>query len=228
MSLINAAAPYRRDDRHAVRIPVVMPLVQVEVDGKGFQTVALDHDPNCADGSLTRSDREQVLDEIAVDLGTALRVEVHEVNGNNFADIFTPTRPRLRMVNPVREARTRIGKVTGGGFLAGEDVAAVVTHKLTSSDGTTSPRLSPTLLDADQLFQTAQGCVGLHDQQECIPELRGEQRRAATGTDRAQDHHGTLSGRVFGYFLPTRSKRQSKQGRGSTGSTALTSSGGRI
>ena len=32
MSLINAAAPYRRDDRQTVRVPVVMPLVEVDVD----------------------------------------------------------------------------------------------------------------------------------------------------------------------------------------------------
>ncbi len=51
MSMINAAAPYRRDDRHTVRVPVVMPLVEVEVDVKGFLTVALDHEPYSADGS---------------------------------------------------------------------------------------------------------------------------------------------------------------------------------
>ncbi len=56
MSMINAAAPYRRDDRQAVRVPVVMPLVEVDVDEKGFLTVALDHEPYSADGSLTRDD----------------------------------------------------------------------------------------------------------------------------------------------------------------------------
>lgn len=117
MSVINAAAPYRRDDRQAVRVPVVMPLVEVEVDEKGSVTVKLDHEPYSAEGSLTREDLQRVLDEVAADLGTAVRVEVHEADGNTFTDIVTPDRPRLRMVQPVREAETAIGEVAGGGFL---------------------------------------------------------------------------------------------------------------
>lgn len=149
MSMTNAAAPYRRDDRQAVRVPVVMPLVEVEVDEKGFLTVALDHEPYSADGSLTRDDLQRVLDEIAADLGTAVRVEVHEADGNTFTDIVTPARRRLRMVKPVHQAAT-VGELTGGGFLAGEEVAVavVVAHQVASTDGTARLRLPPVLLEA--------------------------------------------------------------------------------
>ena len=106
MSMINAAAPYRRDDRQTVRVPVVMPLVEVDVDKNGFLTVTLDREPYSADGSLTRDDLKRVLDDIAADLGTAVRVEVREEDKSTFTDIVTPERPKLRMVKPEREATT--------------------------------------------------------------------------------------------------------------------------
>lgn len=150
MSMINAAAPYRRDDRQAVRVPVVMPLVEVEVDRKGFLTVTLDHEPYSADGSLTREDLQRVVDEIAADLGAAVRVEVREADGSTFTDIVTPERPRLRTVKPVREATTMIGEVAGDGFLPNEEVAVavVVAHQVASTDGTARLRLPPALLES--------------------------------------------------------------------------------
>ena len=63
--MINAATPYRRDDRSMVRVPVVMPLVEIDVDKKGYLTVTLDREPYSADGSLTRDDLKRVLDDIA-------------------------------------------------------------------------------------------------------------------------------------------------------------------
>jgi len=150
MNIIKSAAPYRRDELQAVRVPVVMPLVEVEVDEKGFLTVKLDHEPYSADGSLTRDDLQRVLDEIAADLGTAVRVQVHEADGNTFTDIVTPARPRQHMVKPVREVTTTISDVTGGGFLAGEEaaVAVVVAHQVASTEGTARLRLPPALLEA--------------------------------------------------------------------------------
>ena len=154
MSLINAAAPYRRDDRRddrqAVRVPVVMPLVEVDVDKDGYLTVALDHEPYSADGALTRDDLTRVLDEIAADLGTAVRVEVREADMSAFTDIVTPKCPKLAAVKPMREATTTIGEVAGRGFLAGEEVAVavVVAHQVASTDGTARLRLPPALLEA--------------------------------------------------------------------------------
>lgn len=150
MSLTNAAAPYRRDDRQAVRVPVVMPLVEVDVDKDGYLTVALDHEPYSADGALTRDDLKRVLDEIAADLGTAVRVEVREADMSAFTDIVTPESPKLAAVKPMREATTRIGEVAGRGFLAGEEVAVavVVAHQVASTDGTARLRLPPALLEA--------------------------------------------------------------------------------
>lgn len=150
MSMINAAATYRRDERQAVRVPVVMPLVEVTVDKKGYLTVTLDREPYSADGSLTRDDLKRVLDDIAADLGTAVRVEVHEADKSTFNDIVTPDRPKLRMVKTVREATTSIGEVAGDGFLPNEEVAVavVVAHQVASTDGSARLRLPPALLEA--------------------------------------------------------------------------------
>lgn len=150
MSMINAAAPYRRDDRSTMRVPVVMPLVEVTIDKEGFLTVLLDREPYSADGALQRDDLKQVLDDIAADLGTPIRVEVHEVDDSTFTDIVTPDRPKLRAVQPVRRVAASIGEVTGDGFRPNEDVAVavVVAHQVASSDGTARLRLPPALLEA--------------------------------------------------------------------------------
>ncbi|CUR58151.1 conserved hypothetical protein [metagenome] len=147
MSMINAAATYRRDDRSTMRVPVVMPLVEVTIDKEGFLSVQLDREPYSADGTLQRDDLKGVLEDIAADLGTPIRVEVHEADDSTFTDIMTPDRPKLRAVRP---ATASIGEVTGDGFLPNEDVAiaVVVAHQVASTDGTARLRLPPALLEA--------------------------------------------------------------------------------
>lgn len=150
MSMINTAAPYRRDDRQTIRVPVVMPLVEVDVDTKGFVTVTLNREPYSADESLTRDDLKSVLHYIAADLGTAVRVEVHEADKSTFTDIVAPERPELRMVRPIREAAMSVGQLSGDGFLPNEEVAVavVVGHQIAGNDGTARLRLPPALLEA--------------------------------------------------------------------------------
>ena len=103
MSLINAAAPYRRDDRQTVRVPVVMPLVEVDVDDQGYLSVTLDGEPYSADRSLTRTDLIAVafddpgLESRAVDLLRGLGAHhIERAKGNivdgDWAD-FDPASP---------------------------------------------------------------------------------------------------------------------------------------
>lgn len=150
MSLINAAAPYRRDDRQTVRVPVVMPLVEVDVDDQGYLTVTLDREPYSADRSLTRNDLKRVLDDIAADLDTPVRVEVREADHSSFTDIVTPRRPQVQVVAPARMATSLVGEVAGDGFLPNEEVAVavVVAHQVASTDGTARLRLPPALIEA--------------------------------------------------------------------------------
>lgn len=148
--MINAATPYRRDGQQVMRVPVVMPLVEVIVDEKGYLTITLDHEPYSADGSLTRDDLRRVLNDIAEDLGTAVRVEVREADKSSFTDIVTPDLPKVRMVQPVREATPWVGEVAGDGFLPNEEVAVavVVAHQVAGTDGTARLRLPPALFEA--------------------------------------------------------------------------------
>ena len=150
MSLINAAATYRRDDRQTVRVPVVMPLVEVDVDDQGYLTVTLDREPYSADRSLTRNDLKRVLDDIAADLDTPVRVEVREADHSSFTDIVTPRRPRVQVVASARKATSSVGEVAGDGFLPNEEVAVavVVAHQVASTDGTARLRLPPALIEA--------------------------------------------------------------------------------
>lgn len=150
MSMTSAAGSYRRDDHAAMRVPVVMPLVEVTVDQKGHLAVSLDREPYSADGALRREDLQRVLDDITADLGTPVRVEVHEADDSTFTDIVTPGRPRLHVVEPVKQAPVTVGEVAGDGFLPNEDVAVavVVAHQTASREGTTRLRLPPALLEA--------------------------------------------------------------------------------
>jgi hypothetical protein len=167
MSMLHTGAPYRRDDRQTIRVPVVMPLVEVDVDENGFLSVTLDHEPYSAQDSLTRDDLKRVVDDIADDLGTAVRVEVREADRSAFTDIVTPShravpetpskpatvKPRPVEPEPVKLIRgitTSAGEVTGDGFLPNEDVAGarIVAHQPTTTDGTARLRLPPALLEA--------------------------------------------------------------------------------
>jgi hypothetical protein len=151
--MINAAAAYRRNNHSTLRVPVVMPLVEVTVDSTGDVSVLLDRDVYCADGGLQRDGLKGVLDDIAADLGTPIRVDVHEADGSRFTDIITPPRPATQHPRVEAASRTRTGFVSafgisGDGFTPGEqvDVCVVVARQVAEDDGTARLRLPPAVL----------------------------------------------------------------------------------
>ena len=148
----SAAAPYRREERGSLRVPVVMPLVEVAVDDEGFSSVLLDREPYSADRSLPRDHLARVLEQIASDLGTPVRVEVHEADGSTFTDVITPhtpAPPEPSWTVPRAALASAFG-VAGEGFRVGEEVAicVVVARQLADQDGTARLRLPPALLAA--------------------------------------------------------------------------------
>jgi hypothetical protein len=153
MSMLNAAASYRREDRSALRVPVVMPLIDVRVDMEGLLTVTVDREPYSTVGALQRDDLKRVLDDIAADLGTPIRVEVQEADDSTFTDIVTPEPPNLRVLKPTQQPSTSVGEVAGEGFLPLEEVAiaVIVAHQSANSDGTARFRLPPALLEAQSV-----------------------------------------------------------------------------
>ena len=158
MSMLNAAASYRREDRAAPRVaqrvPVVMPLVDVRVDVDGTVAVRLDREPYATDTPLHREDLQRLLGKLATDLDTPIRVEVREADGSTFTDIVTPEPQDVRLSDPPRPATAPPDQTTGetasGRFLPLEDVAVavVVAHQTASEDGVANLRLPPALLEA--------------------------------------------------------------------------------
>lgn len=149
MSTTGAAAPYRRAHPSTLRVPVVMPLVEVSVDQDGDLTVLLDREPYSSDGTLRRDDLNRLLHEIAADLGTPLRVAVHESDGSTFTDIVTPPRGAPAAAPaPGRKALASAFGISGEGFTAGEqvEVCIVVARQIADEDGTAHHRLPPALL----------------------------------------------------------------------------------
>lgn len=168
--MLHSAAPYRRDESASLRVPVVMPLVEVSVDDHGRADVRLDGAPYSTHGALQRSDLPLVLSEVAADLGTPVRVEIHEPGGTVFTDIVTPGSEAPAPPKAV-ERRTTMHSasgIAGEGFVAGEEVAVaiVVAHQVANEDGTAHLRLPPALL-ADHpgvvLFGRSSGAIAVCD-----------------------------------------------------------------
>lgn len=148
MSMLNSAAPYRRDDRSTLRVPVVVPLVEVVVDEDGLLTVTLDREPYSADGALRREDLRRTLTDITADLRTPIRVEVREADGTTFTDIITPKQRDTERAPAARRVLASAFGISGDGFTAGEEVevCVVVARQVAADDGSTQLRLPPALL----------------------------------------------------------------------------------
>lgn len=150
MSMLNSAGPYRRDERSTIRVPVLMPLVEVTVDTAGYLAVTLDREPYSADQACQRDDLQLLVDGIASDLETPVRVEVREADGSAFTDIVTPeplpAGPSRKQVQ--RKAFASAFGISGGGFTAGEqvEICVVVARRVADDDGTAQLRLPPALL----------------------------------------------------------------------------------
>lgn len=160
MSLLNPATAYRRSTSRP-RIPVVLPLVRVKVDDTGTLSVTVDGEPLSDASALTRSELRPLLDHIATEHDSALRVEIHEPDGKVFTDFHTPesTAAPERTTEPIRDERNahegqlsvnvRADTLIGEGFQPDEEVVvAIVVHRAHSnSDGTLDLRLPVALLD---------------------------------------------------------------------------------
>lgn len=160
MSLLNPATAYRRSTSRP-KIPVVLPLVKITVDGAGGLAVTVDDEPLPDETELTRGELRPLLDRIAAERGSALRVQIHEPDGKVFTDFHTPEptttpRPTPEPVThpqntPGRQpiVNVQAGSVTGEGFQPDEQIAvAIVVHRAVSnSDGTFDLHLPVALLD---------------------------------------------------------------------------------
>jgi len=138
-------ASVHRDEVEAV--PVVLPLVVITITDDGRMTVTVDgvpFEPEPFAPPWRREDFAAVLDQLAEQRRSPVRVEVREADGSTFTDIITPTRRRRPEPDPAPE----LVALRGEGFVPGEDVAiaVVIAHSDAAPDGSMRG-----LLTADQL-----------------------------------------------------------------------------
>ena len=150
MSLLHAPAPYRRDQVAHFRVPVVLPQVVVRVNKDGMLDITVDREPYDTDVPLTRDELHRLLNTIAGNLASPLKVEIHEPDGSVFTDFITlEPEPAAQPAKPVRSSvSASTGEVSGDGFLPDEEVAVavVVAHQVANADGIAGLRLPPALL----------------------------------------------------------------------------------
>lgn len=170
MSLLNPATAYRRSTNRP-RIPVVLPLVRVDVDKDGLLDVTVDEFPfpsqdTGGESQMSRAGLRPLLDQIATEHDSALRVEIHEPDGKVFTDFHTPdptpsnSTPIATVTSPAHiedasgrrttlTAKIGSGEVIGTGFADGEEiaVAVVIYRQQAKADGTIELNLPVALLE---------------------------------------------------------------------------------
>lgn len=120
-----------------MRIPVVLPVVNVVIDESGVLTVDVDGEPYDAGQPQARGDLQALLDEITGQRDTAVRVELQESDGTTYADIATPPSeaPEPSIEPPVTLAPSAPG-ISGTGFRPGEPVAVAYVLLRETADAT--------------------------------------------------------------------------------------------
>lgn len=132
-----------------MKVPVVLTIVRIDIDTDGRLEVSVDGQPHAEDRRLSRDDLRSVLDEITANLGTAVRVEVHEADGTTYWDIETPAENAdPDAMEP--EPETATPALAGAGFCPGEQVALayVVARQEADANGNAAINLPPALLTA--------------------------------------------------------------------------------
>jgi hypothetical protein len=133
-----------------MRIPVVLSTVHVEIGSDGDLSVDISGEPYAVDRHLGRAELASVLDEITTDLGTAVRVEIHESDGTTYADIATPPEEPRDGNDPEPAEPVQVSGLSGQGFQPGEEVAIayVVARQTADGRGRTAVYLPPALASA--------------------------------------------------------------------------------
>lgn len=132
-----------------MKIPVVLSVVHVAINAEGVLAVDVDGVPRDSEQGRTRGDLRALIDEISLDLGAPVRVEVREADGSTYADIATPPNslaPAATEPSPTPPPPA----LAGAGFQPGEEVALayVVVRQNADAAGNAALNLPPALLAA--------------------------------------------------------------------------------
>ena len=137
-----------------MNIPVVLPIVTIDVAADGQLAVCIDGEPHREDTPMGRGDLGRVVEDIATGVGEPVRVEVREADGTTYTDIVLPPDQTnaAASVSGGTEAsavpHTRAGGITGHGFTPGESVAVayVLAEQTADEQGTATLGLPPVML----------------------------------------------------------------------------------
>jgi hypothetical protein len=131
-----------------MKIPIVLPVVRVRIDGVGALTVDVDGAAYGSDRDLRRGDLRSVLDEITGSRQSPVRVEVVERDGTTYADIAAPPIESEAVAAAAPLPRHSMSGISGSGFLPGEQVAIafVLLHQTADEAGSAIVNLPPSVL----------------------------------------------------------------------------------
>ena len=126
-----------------MRVPVVLPVVGVEVAAHGRLTITVDGTPYEPGSVFTRRNLRDVLAQITTTLDSPVRVEVREADGTTYVDFATP--PEQTTGSP-EEATPEESRP--GGFQPGEEVALayILTRSTADTHGNAPLPLPPALM----------------------------------------------------------------------------------
>lgn len=135
-----------------MKVPVVLPVVHVEVAADGGISVDVDGTPHDAGRALKRAHLRSLLDRLTVELDSPVRVEIQEHDGTIYSDIATPPPDKEEP-----EAADSLSLDGGSGltatcFHSGEELvlAYVVARPRADDTGSISLHLPPALLAANR------------------------------------------------------------------------------
>lgn len=148
-----------------MKVPVVLPVVHVEVGADGGIVVAVDGTPHSPSHPLERAGLRGLLDRLLVELDSPVRVEIEEEDGTTFSDIVIPPSYGEEQED-VDPPSVEVGSgLTATGFHAGEELALayVVARQHADDTGSSSLHLPPALLAANRgallLLGTSSGTI---------------------------------------------------------------------
>lgn len=127
--------------------PVSIRTIVLDIHPDGSMDVTVDGAPLPPEDEgrpWSRAAFPQVIDQASEERTVPVRVEVHEADGSSFTDLLPararrtpPPAPESAMKLRTRRAGAGLIEVTGGGFVAGEDVACgvIAAHTDAGPDG---------------------------------------------------------------------------------------------
>jgi len=148
-----------------VKIPVVLPVVHVQVAADGQIDVDVDGTPHDAGHALAREHLRSLLERLTVELDSPVRVEIHEHDGTTYSDIATPPPDKEEPEAAASPSSNGGSGLTATGFHAGEELALayVVARPCADDTGSISLHLPPALLAANPgallLLGTSSGTI---------------------------------------------------------------------